>query len=95
MNTEYFIASLPGSSDNERLAVVLVHTPNGPSKFSLRQQCWTEGIGWYDQKSLDLAADQFRQLQTILGGTARPARTMVQTEEPAILRFPGAQTESA
>jgi hypothetical protein len=95
MNTsECVLSILPGANDEDRLAVVLVRARDGSSVISLRQQTWAEGIGWYDQKCLDLEPGQLRGLRAALGwgGQTKPDRT----EMPAILSFPGsARVESA
>ena len=65
--SECLLATLPGSSPDDRLLVVLVHTHAGMSRVVLRQQNWAEGIGWYDQKSVGLEPHQLRQLKAILG----------------------------
>lgn len=95
MTHECLLATLPGASDAERVLVVLLQLPDGGSRISLRQQNWAEGIGWYDQKSLDLEPDQFRQLRRgfVPGGAARAARPEA---EAVTLPFPGvARVESA
>lgn len=88
MKNETLLTVLPGASDLERLVVVLVKTSEGESQISLRQQTWAENIGWYDQKSLELAPHQLRQLRT-WGNSARPELKRQRDETPALLAFPG------
>jgi hypothetical protein len=95
MIRECLLSTLPGANETERVVVLLLQLEDGSSKISLRQQNWADGIGWYDQKSLDLEPEQFRLLRG--GSTAsvvRPSRPA--TDEPATLLFPGvARVESA
>ena len=103
MIRECQLAALPGSHDCERLTVVLLQGEDGDSRVSLHQQTWAEGIGWYDQKRIDLDPEQLRQLRGVLGTPAlRSAASRVASPrpeasvEPAILAFPfGPQIESA
>lgn len=85
MHSENFLAILPASADDERLVVYLVREADGSSKLSLRQQNWAEGIGWYDQKTLDLEPAQLRMLRS-LGASVAPARHS--SDAPATLPFP-------
>lgn len=95
MTHECVLNTLPGSSDTERVVVVLVPLPEGGNKISLRQQNWAEGIGWYDQKCLDLEQEQFRQLRRG-GASVHTARRSSDESEVATLPFPGlARVESA
>jgi hypothetical protein len=66
---EVLLAEIPGSSENERLAVVHRHDAAG-SRIELRQQTWGEGIGWFTQTTLPLAPQQLADLRAALGGTA-------------------------
>ena len=67
--TEVILAEIPGSSENERLAVVHRHDASG-SRIELRQQSWGEGIGWFTQTSLPLAPEQLAELRAALGGAS-------------------------
>ena len=49
------LATLPGSGPNERLEVALVQQRDGRLTIDLREQHYAAGIGWFDQKSLELA----------------------------------------
>jgi hypothetical protein len=95
MNSEWLLATLPGAAENHQLAVYLVRLPDGSSKLALHQQSWAEGIGWYDQKCLELAPEQFRQLRSLAVPACRPGKQL-QADGPATLPFPGtACVESA
>ncbi len=87
MNNESVLTTLPGAADTERVLVVLVQLADGSSKVSLRQQSFGEGVGWFDQKSLDLDPEQFKQLRRGYGATGRTAKSTAATE--GILLFPG------
>jgi len=94
MNHECVLATLPGANDTQQVVVVLRQLADGSSKVSLRQQTWGDGIGWYDQHSLDLEPEQFRQLRHGLGAPTRPARA--EPDSKTILPFPGVtRVESA
>jgi hypothetical protein len=90
---ECILATLPGQNPNEQLVVVLQTVPGQPSRVSLRQQTWGEGIGWYTQTTIELGTDQVAGLRLALGRSGArfsgsPLRTI-----PADLRI--AQVESA
>lgn len=82
------LAELPGAHDHERLVVLLQRDEAGHSHVSLRQQTWAEGIGWFDQKSIDLDPEQLNQLRSVLGWSPRATRRVVEGDQPATLPFP-------
>ncbi len=88
---ECVLAILPGRHENERLAVVLLSgATNG---LVLRQQTFGDGIGWFTQKSMELAPHQLASLRTALGGPAvqREAVPVAHDDEfPRILRLESA-----
>ncbi|MGE3808461.1 MAG: hypothetical protein AB7K24_27675 [Gemmataceae bacterium] len=89
-NNECLLAELPGAHEDERLLVSLLHDDQGGSRISLRQQSWADGIGWFDQKSLDLDPEQLRQLRAVLGWKQSQAEKPTDdSDRPATLRFPG------
>lgn len=82
------LTTLSGSAPHERLQVALKQQRGGRVVLELSQQHYAEGIGWYDQRGLELDPRQLRQLQSILGGS--PAFNVMNDERaPAILPFPG------
>jgi hypothetical protein len=82
------LATLPGSAPNERLDVALVPGRDGRLAIELREQHYAAGIGWFDQKSLELDPRQLRMLQAVLGESAgRLAEAIAEPRE--ILPFPG------
>lgn len=64
--SETVLATLPGTSDTDRLVVVLT-AANGTSQVHLRQQSWGEGLGWYTQSSVQLDPQQVAGLRQVLG----------------------------
>lgn len=64
---ETVLATLPSSSDRERVLVVLCHAPSGNTQLELRQQSWGEGLGWYTQSSVQLEPEQVASLRQSLG----------------------------
>lgn len=63
---ETVLATLPGSSDRDRLLVVLCQADHG-SQVELRQQSWGEGLGWYTQGTVHLEPSQVAGLRQSLG----------------------------
>jgi hypothetical protein len=74
---ETILATLPGADDHEQLVVVLAQAENGATHIELRQQSWGEGLGWYNQSSVQLEPSQVAGLrQTLgLGGAFSKVRT--------------------
>lgn len=90
MTPRTILAILDGSSSNERLQVALVQRGDGRLSFDLRQQHYADGIGWYDQRGMELDPRQFRQLQAILGAKVANLAPEGQAEHvPTVLPFPG------
>lgn len=96
MNTECLVATLPSATEDQRLAVFFIRLADGSSQISLRQQSWAKGLGWYDQKTLEVEPEQLRLLRTVFGMGGGGARRPVAEEGPGTLPFPSlARTESA
>src|SRR5258708_5143677 len=87
-------STLPDSTSDRRLRVLLVRRRGGLAAFDLREQHYAEGLGWFDQRAPELKPRQLRQLQEILG-PGRTAQVSAEAESPAILRFPGPGTTRA
>lgn len=67
----------------------MVLLPDDPdATLSLRQQSWAEGIGWYDQRTLDFSPEQVRALRQVLGQAGGRSRRPEPGEAPATLPFP-------
>ena len=63
---------LPGSRENERIAVLLTGNNGG---LELQHQSWGEGVGWFTQSSVALDPIQATLLRQSLGTpTAKPRR---------------------
>lgn len=65
MSNELVLAVLPGSTQRERLLLVMSATPG--AALALVQQSWSETTGWFNQTSIELAPEQVAQLRTALG----------------------------
>lgn len=60
------LAVLPSLQQADRLTVALRQLSDGGSRLVLTQQSWSEGLGWYNQNSLELSPDQVRELKAAL-----------------------------
>jgi hypothetical protein len=72
-NSETLLTAIP-SSDVERLIVVLVQPADGKSRMELRQQSFSNGIGWFTQSTVQLEPNQVAALRNALGATAATKR---------------------
>ena len=61
------LATLGGRGPSQRLQVSLVHAEEGGLLIDLREQHYAEGIGWFDQRRLEIDPRQYQQLQAVLG----------------------------
>lgn len=71
--TEVVLATLPGATDQEQVAVVLSQR-DGVSHVALRHQTYGEGLGWYTQGSVELGPQQVAALRLALGRTGLPLK---------------------
>ena len=60
------LATLGGRGPSQRLQVSLSQGDDGRLLIDLREQHHAEGIGWFDQRRLELDPRQFQQLQAVL-----------------------------
>lgn len=82
------IGTLPGSTACRRLLVCLEQRPaDGQVSVALIEQDQAPGIGWYDQRSLRLEAQQWRQLRSMFGPVAAEL-AVVDEPPPATIPFP-------
>src|SRR5205823_5508295 len=89
-------ATLDASHADERIQVVLNRGPGGGSTVSLVQQSWSESLGWYTQKAIDLSPEQVRQLRSALGlpmagkvaNDVSPERPAISIPQPVCVPFP-------
>ena len=66
--SETVLSTLP-SSETERLLVVLVQAAGHSSRMELRQQSFSNGIGWFTQSTVQLEPAQVAALRNALGAT--------------------------
>ena len=85
--TQTVLATLPDSTSRCRLLVLLGQRRDGRLVLELRKQEYADGVGWFDQRSLELEPRQFKQLQGILG-QGREARAPAVARRPARPPFP-------
>jgi hypothetical protein len=81
------LATLPGRAPHQRLQVALVQGRDGRISLELGEQDHAEGIGWFDQRTIQLDARQLRQLKGLLGPALDALE--VDAEPPASIPFPG------
>jgi hypothetical protein len=86
MVTLSVLATLPDSVPDRRLQVLLVRRDGG-IVLGLRQQHFAKGIGWYDQRTLEMEPHQLRQLRGILDQCGLD-QVQAEAEPPATLPFP-------
>lgn len=60
------IGTLPGEKETEQIEVSLVRSEEGIRGIQLNLQSWSDGIGWYTQKTLFLKPKQAEALYRIL-----------------------------
>src|SRR5947207_11974784 len=65
---ETILTAIP-ASENERLLVVLVQSPELVGRIELRQQSFSKGIGWFTQSTVQLEPGQVAALRNALGTT--------------------------
>ena len=74
--TEITLSTLPGTSERERVAVVLIQSATGGSYMELRQQSFGDGVGWFTQSSVTLEPHQVAEMRSVFGtsgATATPS----------------------
>ncbi len=88
------LATLGGKRPWQRLEVGLSQGDDGRVLIDLREQHHAEGIGWFDQRRLELDPRQLQQLQALLA--LEPAVLGGAFEdEPATVPFPGPAAREA
>jgi hypothetical protein len=81
------LANLDGRGPWQRLQVSVSQGDDGHLLIDLREQHYAEGIGWFDQRRLELDPRQLQELQGVLGlKTELPRFT---TEQSSVIPFPG------
>lgn len=88
------VATLPSTSDHERIELVLCHQPGQAARLQLRQQSWGDGVGWFTQSSIELEPEQVAGLKLALGPVGRTGRSTTPAVKAApVLRL--VQADSA
>ncbi len=87
------LTTIAGSAPYQRLEVALVQGRDGRLTIDLREQHYAEGIGWFDQRALELDPKQFQQLQAALGTKSTQVRVVAE-EMPVSIPFPGPRTSA-
>jgi hypothetical protein len=64
---ETILSILPGSDEQHRVVVALRHDEMGNSQMQLRQESWSQAVGWFAQSVVALAPDQIAALRGVLG----------------------------
>jgi hypothetical protein len=72
--SETTLTAIP-ASETERLLVVLVQSPEHGSRMELRQQSFSQGIGWFTQSTVQLDPSQVAALRNALGTSASAKRS--------------------
>lgn len=87
------LATLDGPLPGSRIQLNLVQRTNGRVLIELREQHHADGIGWFDQRTLQLEPHQFQQIQAVLGLHSREITAALDVP-PATIPFPGPAPES-
>ncbi len=82
------IATIDGSSETERLILVLAPCDQDGQCLELVRQTFCEALGWFTQSRVRIARDEVNGLRSALGMTSGTKRKMASTSAPAILQFP-------
>ena len=91
--SETILNVVPGNDESSRLVVALERFA-GESRVVLRQESYSDDVGWFVQSRVDMDPDQVQGLRMALGrGPARAMTGMrprgVRPSDPVILRFSG------
>ena len=66
---ETVLTTLPSASETERLLLVLVQSADAGSRIELRQQSFSNSIGWFTQSTVHMEPGQVAALRSALGMT--------------------------
>lgn len=86
------LATLPTADESERLLVTV--SPEDAGKLMLVQQSWSDSIGWFTQKSMEIALEQVAELRNALGWSASAARQHQSRKSERSLSVAGGRTAS-
>ena len=65
--SEVVLSTISGTTEHDRLLVVLCNRAGEPSRLEMRQQSFADGIGWFTQSTITLEPSQVAELRTALG----------------------------
>jgi len=84
---EVILSTISGTTDKERLLIVLCQRAGDASRLEMRQQSFADGIGWFTQSTIRLEPNQVAELRAALGtGGQRPSplpKSFRRAEQPA------------
>ena len=63
---ETVLTTLPSASETERLLLVLVQSADAGSRIELRQQSFSNSIGWFTQSTVHMEPGQVAALRSAL-----------------------------
>src|SRR4051794_27574701 len=92
MSEPKVLTTLPDSTSWRRLQVVLVERSDGRVVFGLREQLYSSGVGWFDQRAVELEPIQWRQLQGYLGRGGQEQRP-AEDGGPVLLPIPASSAD--
>ena len=93
MRQETILNVFPSTDDQQRLVIAVEQEAEQGSRLVLRQESFSEAIGWFIQSRVAIEPSQVAGLKMSLGATGPqqitpPAADL--PDSPAILRFTGA-----
>src|SRR5262245_44382412 len=87
MGSRIVLGTVSGRMPLERVELAVQQDARGLT-FELCEQHYADGIGWFDQRSIELDSRQLREIQTLLG--QKPSSVLeATTPAPATLPYPG------
>lgn len=92
--SETILSILPGPSEDVRTVVALRHC-GADTAIEMRQESFSQAVGWFVQSRIELSGEQVAGLRQTLGlvsgRVSRPQRPAGAAEQPATLAFPSPQ----
>ena len=98
MRTETILNVFPSNDQRHRLVIVVEQETDESSRLVLRQESFSDDVGWFAQSRVAIEPEQIAGLKMSLTGSGLrkiqpPAREVPRV--PAILRFDGAAAGTA
>lgn len=92
------LSVIPGETPETRM-VFATRTGDHDRPIVLRQESFSEGVGWFVQSQIEMTRFEMSQLRTMLGGRKhqaceRTTNKILSESEPVILRFRGVSAAS-